>query len=265
MIMFENVDRRFNDKYALHNCSFSANINETLAIIGRSGAGKTTIARIIGGLDLHTNGKVSILGIEANSENTKNIRSNVGFVFQNFNLFPHMTSVQNAIYAPVHVSKKDKNEAMQKAEYWFDKLKISEHMHKYPHELSGGQKQRIAIIRALMINPKILIMDEPTASLDPELTEDIAKLINELKTQLTDVTIIIVTHDMGVAKHVADRIMFVSDGQVKYFDSSANTFSNNAPEDIRKFLKSTLSTVNLHGSVDPWYHSHSNCVCLKSS
>ena len=210
----------------LKHLSFKIDKGKTTAILGSSGAGKTTIARIINSLEEYSGGKVIVSGILLTKKTQKEIRKKTAFVFQNFNLFPNMSVLNNIIYAPIHVLHKDKDIITAKAKQMLRRFNLSHKIDCLPHELSGGQKQRVAIIRALILEPEILIMDEPTASLDPELTHDVINIIRLINK--TGITVIVITHDIIVAKKATDNIIMIHGGRCidamptkKFFDETS--------------------------------------------
>ncbi len=194
----------------LHNASFQIEKGKITAILGGSGAGKTTTARIINGLVEYNSGKVLINGELLTHKTQKKMRRKTAFVFQNFNLFPHMSVIDNVIYTPIHVYQQDKNQTILKAKTLLKQFALNQKANNLPSELSGGQKQRVAIVRALMLEPEILIMDEPTASLDPELTHEVIDTIRKLNKQ--GLTIIIITHDIIVAKKATHNVIMLHRG-----------------------------------------------------
>ena len=210
----------------LKHLSFRIDKGKTTAILGSSGAGKTTIARIINSLEEYSSGKVIVSGVLLTKKTQKEIRKKTAFVFQNFNLFPNMSVLNNIIYAPIHVLHKDKDRITAKAKQMLRQFNLSHKIDCLPHELSGGQKQRVAIIRALILEPEILIMDEPTASLDPELTHDVINTIRLINK--TGITVIVITHDIIVAKKATDNIIMIHGGRCidamptkKFFDETS--------------------------------------------
>lgn len=215
MIKFENVSKEYGKIPIFKNISFDIEEGGSIAFIGPSGVGKTTIGRMIAGLETQTSGKILIDDLEFNPKNLEKIRNIVGFVFQDFKLFHNMTVIENIIYSPVNIYKLKKDEAISKANDFLRKMNLLEHVNKYPHQLSGGQKQRVAIIRALMINPRILIFDEPTASLDKDSKLDAINSILDIK-KMNKITIIVITHDQETADLLTERrIIFSKDGIVK--------------------------------------------------
>ncbi len=215
MIEFKNVSKEFNNKIIFENISFEIKKQESIAVVGKSGVGKTTIGRIIAGLENHSSGEIKISSLKLEEENLKKIRKIVGFVFQDFRLFHHMTVLENIIYSPVNVYKQDKKDATLNAYEHLEKLNLYDCKNRLPSELSGGQKQRVAIIRAIMIDPEIIIFDEPTASLDPEMKNEIIKLINETQAR-TNATNLIITHDLEFAKQISKRMLLIEKNFAKY-------------------------------------------------
>lgn len=193
IVEFQNVSKKIDKTSIFENISFVIPKGSISIITGKSGVGKTTISRIIHGIDEKTDGKILIDGTEMTKKNKNRLRKKTAFVFQNFNLFPHMDVLKNVIYTPIKVYKMQKDKVFVKAYELLEQFGMSNYKHSYPHQLSGGQKQRVAIIRALMISPELLIMDEPTASLDPDLSKDVAKMIKNINKQ--GLSIMIITHD----------------------------------------------------------------------
>ena len=226
-VKFINVKKTFTIKKTgtTHNVfnhlSFDIERSKITAILGPSGTGKTTIARIINGLEEYDNGQVIVNGILMTARTRTKIRKKTAFIFQNFNLFPNMSVLENIIYTPVHVLKQQKNDTIKIAKDMLKTFNILNKIHCYPGELSGGQKQKVAIIRALILNPEILIMDEPTASLDPEITHEVIDIIHSIKKM--GITVIIITHDLAVARKASDNILMLHAGKcvdamkTKYF------------------------------------------------
>lgn len=208
-VSFQGVLKKFKNKngesFVIKFPNFWIMENKITAILGPSGAGKTTAAKIIGGIEKKDSGKVFIHDVLLNSKNQSKIRKEVAFVFQNFNLFPHMSVLNNILYAPIKVLNKDKKETINKANVLLKHLGLLNKKNSLPGELSIGQKQRVAIIRALMTDSNILIMDEPTASLDPKSIHDLINVIKAMKQK--EITIIIVTHDLAFTKKVADYVV----------------------------------------------------------
>ena len=241
----QGLYKSFSGEPVLQDVSFNLNQGEILAILGRSGAGKTTILRCINNLTKCDRGTIKVddmylcreengATVYANPSTMLKIRKNLGMVFQNFNLFPHMSVVQNIVEAPINVFGMPKQKAHEKAAELLEMLGLSDKADSYPFELSGGQKQRVAIARACALNPKIMCIDEPTSALDPELREGIASIIENLAKD--GMGILIITHDMNFAKRVATRIIFLDDGKVIQESSKEEFFESMDNERIRRFV-----------------------------
>ena len=209
-----DVKKWYGDFQALKGISMDVAEGEVLVIAGPSGSGKSTFIRCINRLEQHQDGQIFVDGIELTNDlkNIEAIRSEVGMVFQSFNLFPHLTVLQNITLAPIWVRKKSKTEAEEKAMELLERVGIPEQADKFPGQLSGGQQQRVAIARALAMEPKIMLFDEPTSALDPEMIKEVLDVMKELAK--SGMTMIVVTHEMGFAKEVADRVMLFDDGQL---------------------------------------------------
>lgn len=203
IVKFHDVCKSYDGKLCLNNVNFSIKKGAIATIIGPSGTGKTTTARILNGLENYDSGEVYINGVLLTAKNVKKTRKHTAFVFQNFNLFPHMSVLNNITYAPIKVYHKDKEKVIKTAMDLLRDFGLEEHAAKLPHQLSGGQKQRVAIIRALILHPDILIMDEPTASLDPDLTTEVANIIKKINQQ--GLTVIVITHDMPFAESISTQ------------------------------------------------------------
>ncbi|MCF6460391.1 amino acid ABC transporter ATP-binding protein [Clostridium sp. Cult3] len=239
------LNKSFGGKQVLKDISFQLKAGEILAIIGPSGAGKTTILRCISNLEKCDSGIIKIDGqhlcddcngksIYAKTEEMKCIREKIGLVFQNYNLFPHMSVIENIIEAPINVLGIPKEEAIDKALALLNIMGLKDKADSYPFQLSGGQKQRVAIARACMLNPKIMCFDEPTSALDPELREGVANIIEELASN--GMSVLIITHDMFFAERVANKIIFMEDGQIIQ-ESKKDDFFNDFQDDrIRKYM-----------------------------
>ena len=225
---------------ALDHISLDVYKGEVLVIIGPSGSGKSTLLRCLNGLEAIDSGSIVINGIplDKNEANRLAIRREVGMVFQSFNLFPHMTVLDNIMAAPIYVKGMKKEEVLPIAENLLDKVGLLNKKNMYPGSLSGGQKQRVAIARALAMNPEIMLFDEPTSALDPELTGEVLKTIQQLADE--NMTMVIVTHEMAFAKSVSDRILFMVDGKVEEEGTSEQVFEHPKSERTKAFLKSIL-------------------------
>lgn len=239
MIKLENIKKNYKATRVLNNVSFSVNKGEIVAIIGPSGCGKTTLLKCINGLEKVDNGKIMIEGkdITRKDFDLSRLRQEVGIVFQQFNLFPHMTVKENITLAPLKVKKMKRNDAEILAMMLLERVGLLDKMDCYPHQLSGGQAQRVAISRTLAMKPKIILFDEPTSALDPHMKREVLDVIRNLKTQ--DIVIIIVTHEMKFAREIADRVVFLHNGQVIENDTAENVF-NHPRSPITKAFFSTI-------------------------
>lgn len=241
-VVFKNVKKIFSKKQkellVLNNLSFNIYKGKITAILGSSGAGKTTTAKIINGLETYNGGNVFINGVLLkNNAKNNNFRKQTAFVFQNFNLFPHLSILENIIYTPIKVYHQDRAEVLLKTKRLLKQFNLDRKADCYPSELSGGQKQRAAIIRALILEPDILIMDEPTASLDPEITHEVTEIIKTINK--TGITIIVVTHDIIFAKKTADYVLMLHNGKVVDFMQTKDFFNINKDKSFygKRFLK----------------------------
>lgn len=236
MIRLEKVRKNYKSIRVLNNISFSINKGEIVAIIGPSGCGKTTLLKCINGLEKIDNGKIIIEGYDITQKNIdlSKLRQNVGIVFQQFNLFPHMTVKENIILAPLKVKKMKKNDAEILAMMLLEKVGLLNKMDSYPHELSGGQAQRVAIARTLAMKPKAILFDEPTSALDPHMKKEVLEVIKKLKND--EMVIIIVTHEMKFAQEIADRVVFLHNGQIIENDTPENVFNNPKSQIVKDFF-----------------------------
>lgn len=214
MIKVEKLSKSFGKHEVLKNISTTIAEGEVVAVIGPSGSGKSTFLRCLNLLEKPNGGTITIKDTEITKPktNTLKVRENIGMVFQHFHLFPHKTVLENIMYAPVNVKKESKQAAQEKAEDLLRKVGLFEKRNDYPNRLSGGQKQRVAIARALAMNPDIMLFDEPTSALDPEMVKEVLQVMKELVE--TGMTMVIVTHEMGFAKEVADRVLFMDQGMI---------------------------------------------------
>lgn len=214
----------------------------TLVLIGPSGGGKSTLLRILAGLDVPTSGKVSFDGqpLPRDEDALRRYRRTVGTVFQAYNLFPHLTAMQNLMLPLVHVHGLDERTARERVREPLERFRLAEHAHKRPAELSGGQKQRIAILRALVVQPRRLFFDEPTSALDPEMRAEVLEMIAEVRAE--GARFVLVTHEMAFARRVADEIAFVADGQVPLIATAGEFFDRQQDPRVRSFLQLTLAT-----------------------
>lgn len=238
MIQLEKVRKNYKSVRVLNNISFSVNHGEIVAIIGPSGCGKTTLLKCINGLEKIDSGEIIIEGqnITEKDFDLSKLRENIGIVFQQFNLFPHMTVKENIILAPLKVRKMKKNDAEILAMMLLEKVGLLNKMDSYPHELSGGQAQRVAIARTLAMQPKAILFDEPTSALDPHMKKEVLEVIRRLRND--KIIIIIVTHEMKFAREIADRVVFLHNGQIIENDTPENVFNNPQNQIVRDFFNS---------------------------
>ena len=241
MINIENLSKNFGDLKVLKNISTTINKGEVISIIGPSGSGKSTFLRCINKLEEPTEGHIYIDGMDLMDKNTdiNKIRERVGMVFQHFNLFPNMTVLENLTLSPTIVKKESKEEAEKYALYLLQKVDLSDKANSYPNQLSGGQKQRIAIARALAMKPEVILFDEPTSALDPEMIKEVLDVMRNLAKE--GMTMLIVTHEMGFARNVGNRILFMDNGEIIEDCSPRNFFENPTNERIKDFLNKVLN------------------------
>ena len=241
MINVENLSKNFGDLKVLKNISTTINKGEIISIIGPSGSGKSTFLRCINKLEEPTEGHIYIDGMDLMDKNTdiNKIRERVGMVFQHFNLFPNMTVLENLTLSPTMVKKESKEEAEKYALYLLEKVGLSDKANSYPTQLSGGQKQRIAIARALAMKPEVILFDEPTSALDPEMIKEVLDVMRDLAKE--GMTMLIVTHEMGFARNVGNRILFMDNGEIIEDCSPKNFFENPTNERIKDFLNKVLN------------------------
>ncbi|MCD6136917.1 amino acid ABC transporter ATP-binding protein [Candidatus Bipolaricaulota bacterium] len=240
MIILRDVHKWYGDFHVLRGVSFSMHTGEVLVICGPSGSGKSTCIRTINRLEDHQKGQIIVDGIELTNDlrNIEAIRRDVGMVFQQFNLFPHLTVLQNVSLAPFWVLKMKKSKAEEIALQLLERVGIPDQADKYPGQLSGGQQQRVAIARALAMSPKIMLFDEPTSALDPEMIKEVLDVMKELAR--SGMTMIVVTHEMGFAREVADRIIFFDYGQIVEENTPEDFFHNPQHERTKLFLSQIL-------------------------
>jgi general L-amino acid transport system ATP-binding protein len=236
IIIARNVDKRFGSFYALRGVSASFSEGQVTAIVGPSGSGKSTFLRTLNRLEAHDGGEIIIDGIELNDDlqHLDAVRREVGMVFQSFNLFSHLTILRNVALAPIRVRKMSKRDAEDKAMALLDRVGLKNQAQKYPVQLSGGQQQRVAIARALAMDPKVLLFDEPTSALDPEMVNEVLTVMRELAH--TGITMLVVTHEMGFAREVADRVIFFDEGVILEDTSPQAFFTNPDHERAQAFL-----------------------------
>ncbi|MAZ23426.1 MAG: amino acid ABC transporter ATP-binding protein [Euryarchaeota archaeon] len=242
IIETEGVKVNFGDFWALKGIDIKVARGEIIVILGPSGSGKSTFIRTLNRLQPHNGGTIEIDGITMDEDTTvkdlKYVRSEIGFVFQQFNLFPHLTIMENITLAPMKVKGMSKREAEAKAEELLERVGIPEQAYKYPSGLSGGQQQRVAIARALAMDPKIMLFDEPTSALDPEMIKEVLDVMVDLAKR--DITMIVVTHEMGFAKEVADRVILFDEGHLIEENTPDEFFDNPQHERTKLFLEQIL-------------------------
>ncbi|MER9603247.1 amino acid ABC transporter ATP-binding protein [Mesorhizobium sp. M0243] len=239
-VLIENLDKYYGTFQALRKVSLSVDRGERIVVCGPSGSGKSTMIRCINRLEQHNGGRITVLGTELNDDvgNIDGIRREVGMVFQHFNLFPHMTVLENCMLAPMIVRKVPRADAEATARRYLEKVRIPEQAMKYPAQLSGGQQQRVAIARALCMQPEIMLFDEPTSALDPEMIAEVLDVIVTLASE--GMTMICVTHEMGFARRVADRVIFMDRGEIVEQAPPDEFFTSSRNERTRQFLSQVL-------------------------
>ncbi|GLQ75816.1 amino acid ABC transporter ATP-binding protein [Vibrio penaeicida] len=241
MIEVKGLNKWYDQFHVLRNIDFEVRKGEKIVLCGPSGSGKSTLIRCLNRLEEHQEGEIHVEGVELNHslKNIENVRSDVGMVFQHFNLFPHMTILENLTLAPMLVRSMPKAEAEVMALNFLKRVNIAEHSHKYPGQLSGGQQQRVAIARSLCMNPKVMLFDEPTSALDPEMIKEVLDVMVELAEE--GMTMVCVTHEMGFAKEVADRVIFMDGGEIVEENDPENFFNHPRVDRTRSFLSQILS------------------------
>ena len=240
MIVADDVKKWFGGFQALKGVSMTVDRKETVVIVGPSGSGKSTFIRTINRLERHDSGRIVVDGIEMTDDirNISQIRSEIGMVFQSFNLFPHLTTVQNITLAPRNVRRWPRRQAEEKAMQLLERVGIPEQAHKYPAQLSGGQQQRVAIARALAMEPRIMLFDEPTSALDPEMIKEVLAVMEELAE--SGMTMIVVTHEIGFARHAADRVVLFDEGLLVEEAPPEEFFDAPRHERTKRFLSQIL-------------------------
>ena len=240
MIEVSGVDKFFGDFQALADIDMLVGEQEVVVVIGPSGSGKSTLIRCINRLEEHDNGRIVVDGVELSTDvrNIQEIRRETGMVFQQFNLFPHLTVLDNVTLAPRQVRKQPKGEAEANAMELLERVQIPDQARKYPGQLSGGQQQRVAIARSLAMNPKVMLFDEPTSALDPEMIKEVLDTMKDLAKG--GMTMIVVTHEMGFAREVADRVVFMADGEIVEVGTPEHFFTNPQEERTKLFLSQIL-------------------------
>ncbi|MFS8543773.1 MAG: amino acid ABC transporter ATP-binding protein [Limnochordales bacterium] len=237
LIEVRGLWKSFGDQVVLKDIHLTVNKSEVVVIIGPSGSGKSTLLRCLNLLEEPSRGEICIDGqvLTQPGVNKPRVRRDIGMVFQQFNLFPHLTVLENLIRAPIHVRKEDRRMAIQKAEALLEKVGLLDKRDVYPSRLSGGQQQRVAIARALAMEPKIMLFDEPTSALDPELVGEVLVVMQQLARE--GMTMVVVTHEMGFAREVADRIVYMEDGRIAEEGPAEQVFQTPRSERLRSFLR----------------------------
>ena len=240
MIEMIKVNKYFAAFHVLKDIDLSVSLGEKVVVCGPSGSGKSTLIRLVNRLEEHQSGKVIVDGIELTDDVKKidSVRREVGMVFQSFNLFPHLSVLQNLTLAPIWVKRVSKKEAEATAMHFLARVRIPEQAHKYPSQLSGGQQQRVAIARALCMKPKLMLFDEPTSALDPEMIKEVLDVMVELARE--GMTMMVVTHEMGFARTVADRVIFMDEGRIVEAAPPADFFRAPKTDRAKLFLSQVL-------------------------
>src|SRR5665811_1621484 len=254
MIKVRNLHKYFGQLHVLRGVDLSVGSNEVVVLIGPSGSGKSTLLRCLNFLEEAQEGEIQLSGqvVDPKKDSLDKVRERVGMVFQHFNLFPHMTAMKNITMAPINVKRKSKEEAREEALTLLEQVGLGDKADSYPDQLSGGQKQRVAIARALAMNPEIMLFDEVTSALDPELVGDVLGVMKNLAE--SGMTMIVVSHEMGFAREVADRVMMMDEGKIIEDASPQEMFENPGEERTRRFLSEVLlSVISPRGDVSPLY------------
>jgi general L-amino acid transport system ATP-binding protein len=241
IVSFEKVNKWFGPFHVLRDIDLQVRKGERIVICGPSGSGKSTLIRCINRLEEHQQGRITVAGIELGEDlrAIDQVRKQVGMVFQQFNLFPHLTVLENLTLAPIQVSKLSVDDATERAMQQLERVRIAEQAHKYPLQLSGGQQQRVAIARALCLTPQVMLFDEPTSALDPEMIKEVLDVMVELAEQ--GITMLCVTHEMGFAKAVADRVIFMDQGQIVEQNTPQAFFDHPQHERTKDFLAKIIN------------------------
>ncbi|PKR84138.1 amino acid ABC transporter ATP-binding protein [Heyndrickxia camelliae] len=241
MISFRNVNKHYGHFHVLKNINLDVKDGEVVVVIGPSGSGKSTMLRCINRLETITDGELTVNGFKVNDKKTNinDLRKNIGMVFQHFNLYPHKTVLQNITLAPIKALGVDPKQAEETAMFYLEKVGIPEKAKSYPSQLSGGQQQRVAIARGLAMKPNVMLFDEPTSALDPEMIGEVLEVMKSLAKE--GMTMVVVTHEMGFAKEVANRVVFMDQGQILEEDNPSEFFSNPKTERAQIFLKRVLN------------------------
>lgn len=239
ILKVSHLNKFYGDWQALHDINFDLKKGEVLALLGPSGSGKSTLIRCLNGLEEYRDGEIIFNGakVEPSEKNWQRLRQKIGMVFQSYDLFPNMTVLENILLGPTKVQKRDRATVEQEALALLDRVGLKEYANSYPRQLSGGQKQRVAIVRALALQPEVMLFDEVTASLDPEMVRGILDIIKELAND-GSMTMLIVTHEMNFAAQIADRVLFLEDGRILEDTPGQQFFTNAQTKRARDFLES---------------------------
>ena len=238
VVSLQDVTKKFGSLTVLDGMSLDIYEHEVVVLCGPSGGGKSTLLRTINGLEKIDSGKIIYRGQEVTHRNIREIRKHIGMVFQQFNLFSNLTVKDNLLIAPIKTQKKNKDEMLQKAKEYLEVFGIADKLDAYPHQLSGGQKQRVAIVRALMLEPDLMLFDEPTSALDPEMIKEVLDAIRRLSQ--IGMTMVIVTHEMGFAREVASRVCFLEGAKIRVDTVSKTFFEDTEDERLKQFLSVIL-------------------------
>ena len=238
VVSLQDVTKKFGSLTVLDGMSLDIYEHEVVVLVGPSGGGKSTLLRTINGLEKIDSGKIIYRGQEVTHRNIREIRKHIGMVFQQFNLFSNLTVKDNLLIAPIKTQKKNKDEMLQKAKEYLEVFGIADKLDAYPHQLSGGQKQRVAIVRALMLEPDLMLFDEPTSALDPEMIKEVLDAIRRLSQ--IGMTMVIVTHEMGFAREVASRVCFLEGAKIRVDTDSKTFFEDTEDERLKQFLSVIL-------------------------
>lgn len=238
VVSLQDVTKKFGSLTVLDGMSLDIYEHEVVVLCGPSGGGKSTLLRTINGLEKIDSGKIIYRGQEVTHRNIREIRKHIGMVFQQFNLFSNLTVKDNLLIAPIKTQKKNKDEMLQKAKEYLEVFGIADKLDAYPHQLSGGQKQRVAIVRALMMEPDLMLFDEPTSALDPEMIKEVLDAIRRLSQ--IGMTMVIVTHEMGFAREVASRVCFLEGAKIRVDTDSKTFFEDTEDERLKQFLSVIL-------------------------
>ena len=240
IVTIDGLNKWYGDFHVLKNINLSVNKGEVVVVIGPSGSGKSTLIRCINRLEEHQEGKIVVDGTHLTDDvrNIDKVRRSTGMVFQSFNLFPHLTVMDNITLAPIRVKGMKKSEAEERAMYFLEKVKIPEQAQKFPGQLSGGQQQRVAIARSLTMQPEVMLFDEPTSALDPEVIGEVLEVMVDLAQE--GMTMVVVTHEMGFAREVGDRVILMDEGEIVEVGSPEHFFTNPQEDRTKDFLSKIL-------------------------